>query len=373
MNILVISHNPSLRSTTCILDAAVNQFPQRGINMMFCFSHHGPWADELKTKGFKCSIQPFNTPDKNSPFKLIHHVWKWMKIIRQSKADYVHCNEHDNYPMIRHACYLLGIKVVVGVHFIIKNGFASWAFGGRFKPTILLYTSQYQLDESLPYLPPEFAKDNLVMAGFGRDFTSMTSADSKSSYRTLFDTEAIIIGTASAIRPRKRIEDFVSLIARLRESGHNVKGIVAGGGQYADPTYYANLEKQIDELGLINHCKMLGNVDHMPDFYRSLDIFVSTSEMESFGMSVCEAMAFAVPTVGYSGGSVREVIGNNWCTTDDVNLPELLKKVETLLIEKEFAIELGKTQKERVMDNFDTPQLAGKLEQVYNSLSLAAK
>jgi glycosyltransferase involved in cell wall biosynthesis len=48
----------------------------------------------------------------------------------------------------------------------------------------------------------------------------------------------------------------------------------------------------------------------MAPFLRALDLFVSTSEYETFGNSVCEAMACRVPVVAYAGGSVAEVIGD---------------------------------------------------------------
>ena len=50
--------------------------------------------------------------------------------------------------------------------------------------------------------------------------------------------------------------------------------------------------------------------------YSGFDAFLNTSEMETFGNSVCEAMLAGLPVVGYGGGSIAEVVGGHGMLCD---------------------------------------------------------
>src|SRR5207247_4885658 len=109
--------------------------------------------------------------------------------------------------------------------------------------------------------------------------------------------DTVVVGTASAIRPRKQLEDFIRLIGRLRARGLNVRGVVAGGGRFADPDYARMLEGLIRQERLEDHCLMVGNLDPITPFMKAIDLFISTSRWETFGMSVCEAMLCGKPSL----------------------------------------------------------------------------
>ena len=86
--------------------------------------------------------------------------------------------------------------------------------------------------------------------GNGRDLDELTSSlfhEGQATWKCKGGS-TVVIGTASSLRPRKRIEDFILLIKEILDSGHNVHGIIAGGGKYADPEYVVMLEKLILEL-----------------------------------------------------------------------------------------------------------------------------
>lgn len=369
MKILVISHNSSLRSTTCLIEAALSKAEDFNNTFEFVFSEKGPWQKQLANEKVKCTVKSFKPIQKESPLSALFELLKWYKIIINSSPDIIHCNEHDNYPMIKHICGLLRIPVVVGVHFVIRNGFSKWAFGGKYRPSKLLYTSQYQLSNSLSYLPSNFAEEDLCMIGFGRDFKKMRLPYEKKVVRPPEYEGKIVIGTASSIRPRKRIEDFVKVIDFLvHEEKREVVGLIAGGLPYADVGYLSGIEELISSLNLKEHCLMVGNLEDMTEFYSTLDIFISTSELESFGMSVCEAMSFGVATIGYEGGSVREVINDEKCIAQNLNLKQLKNMALALCDDECLREKISSTQEKRVMEQFSPEPLAERLQKIYKMI-----
>lgn len=114
---------------------------------------------------------------------------------------------------------------------------------------------------------------------------------------------------------------------------------------------------------------MTGNLDDLSEFYSSIDIFISTSELETFGMSVSEAMAMSVPTIGYTGGSVQEVIGNKWCIAENGDLDSLTEKARSLINDPVIYKNIQQAQKKRILDNFDAPILASRIDAIYKEVS----
>ncbi len=77
---------------------------------------------------------------------------------------------------------------------------------------------------------------------------------------------------------------------------------------------------------------------------QAMDLFISTSELETFGNSVCEAMACKVPVVAYRGGSVAEVVAETGLIVENGDLAGLIAAATTLLTDEPLRIELGKKQ-----------------------------
>src|SRR5262249_41929434 len=153
--------------------------------------------------------------------------------------------------------------------------------------------------------------------------------------------EEIVIGQACALRPRKRLEEFIELVARLASEDERVVGVLAGDARPGDEAYRNRILGLIGQTGLGRRFRWLGNLDAIERLDQALDIFVSTSEYETFGNSVCEAMACGRPVAGYRGGSVAEVVGDAGLVVETGDLPSLVNAVRELLRRQELREELG--------------------------------
>lgn len=370
MRILYITNNPSLRSTTCVLDAIFKYRDRFGIRPTIVFPERGEWEESLRKEGVPCYVREQRIPETKKPVAFLRDLWFWARIIKKEKIDLIHVNEHDVYPVIKHVARLLSVKVIVGVRFVLTKGFASWAFSPNYIPNKLLFTSNDQLSKSRDALPTEISENDVIVFGNGRDLDALVKNDADEQVRKKLDIPlgTFVLGTASAIEPRKRLEDFIRVVHKTKASGYPVVGLIAGGGRYVVDSYKEELDTLVDVLDLSENIVFLGDFSDIRPFYQSIDIFLSTSELETFGMSVCEAMAFSKPVVAFEGGSVREVLGDSEYTFDNYDCDGMTNKVIDLIDNPEKLTEVGKQNCKRVFENFNAPILAQKAYSIYLQL-----
>jgi glycosyltransferase involved in cell wall biosynthesis len=126
-------------------------------------------------------------------------------------------------------------------------------------------------------------------------FKPMNKEDCK-TYLGLRLDEKYILVVASDLR-LKRMDITKAVFDRIRKLRENIKLLKCG---YT----YGNLRGE----GIIN----LGFVPHekMPILYNASDVLLHTSEYESFGMPLLEAMACGTPIVASNKAAIPEVVGD---------------------------------------------------------------
>jgi len=371
MNILYLSHNSALRSTTCVLDALFTNQKSAHIKPVVVFSSEGPWKDKLESMGIPTYFSHFPTVEIKSFFSSIKITLYWMFLIKKHRISIVHVNEHNNYPTIKLAAFLCNVPVVVGVRFVLGDGYGTWAFGGKMGPKALMFTSHDQYLRSKHDIPQNINPEQVDIIGNGRDLNTLIALpDQSEEYRNQFNIpeDAILLGTASVIRRRKRLEDLIWLVHELRIKGHNVYGVIVGGGKFGEQAYFDELQEKITSMKLDEYFFMPGNTDNVAPLYQAIDIFISTSELETFGMSVCEAMAFKKPVVAYEGGSVQEVLDDERGIVPNCNKELLLEKTEKLVNSESLREDMATKGYERAFSHFNTDKLSEKIMSVYSKV-----
>ena len=87
--------------------------------------------------------------------------------------------------------------------------------------------------------------------------------------------------------------------------------IIAGEDKSTDGENRVSIEKLIRELNLNGKVRLLGWVDDVGPVLATLDLFVSPSRSEPFGLSIVEAMAAGVCILATASEGAREIIENN--------------------------------------------------------------
>jgi len=114
------------------------------------------------------------------------------------------------------------------------------------------------------------------------------------------DHERIVIHVSN-FRKVKRLEDVIAVFARIHARTAS-KLLLIGDG----PERW-NAENISRNLGLCDHVRFLGKQDAIEELMAVADLFLLTSEMESFGLAALEAMACEVPVISTDAGGLPEV------------------------------------------------------------------
>ncbi|MFM8710379.1 MAG: N-acetyl-alpha-D-glucosaminyl L-malate synthase BshA [Sphingomonadales bacterium] len=106
---------------------------------------------------------------------------------------------------------------------------------------------------------------------------------------------------ASNFRKIKRVTDVVRIFANVKKE-LPAKLLFVGDGPER-----STAEDLSRELGVCNDILFVGKQEQMEDILAIADIFLLTSEYESFGLAALEAMAAGVPVISTDAGGLAEI------------------------------------------------------------------
>lgn len=126
--------------------------------------------------------------------------------------------------------------------------------------------------------------------------------------------------------------DFLELLERLRTVGRRVNGLIVGGVERQG--YAEQLQRQVRERGLSDTLYFTGQRHDVREIYAMSHLVLSLStQPESFGRTVLEALSLGVPVVGYAHGGVGEILQRMYPVglTPVGDMQHLCAKVQSLL------------------------------------------
>jgi glycosyltransferase involved in cell wall biosynthesis len=140
----------------------------------------------------------------------------------------------------------------------------------------------------------------------GIDTSQFQPTDDRGVYKQrILDIEPIrpVIGTVGSLRPIKAQHVLLNAAPSVLAEWPDALFVMAGDGPSR-----AELEGLCRQLSIEKHVRFLGLRKDIPDLLRSFDVFVLTSNDESFGNAIVEAMASGLPVVSTAVGGVPEII-----------------------------------------------------------------
>ncbi|MEO5893828.1 MAG: N-acetyl-alpha-D-glucosaminyl L-malate synthase BshA [Ferruginibacter sp.] len=172
-----------------------------------------------------------------------------------------------------------------------------------------------------------------------------------------------IIVHASNFRKVKRVHDVVKAFLLINEKLPS-KLLLLGDGPERSP-----IEAEARNSNASDAIKFLGKQEQMEDILPIADLFLLTSEYESFGLAALEALAAEVPVISTNAGGLPEIIIDGDCGyMSNVGDVEDMAKNALLILQDHDTHERFKANALEQAKRFDIGNIVPQYEKLYQRL-----
>jgi glycosyltransferase involved in cell wall biosynthesis len=216
--------------------------------------------------------------------------------------------------------------------------------------------------------PPQ--KISVVTNGIdARRFDASAVASSRETMRLAagIRPEERLIGMLGEIKPLKGQEEFLRAAALIARRVAGARFIIAGGDASRTGEHRAYIERLIGELDLDGRVRLTGWLDDVAPLLASLDVFVSASRSESFGLTIAEAMASGLAVVATATEGAREIIehGVTGMLVPVGDVESLASVIVELLEDANERRRIGARARETARERFSLDRMVEATERIY--------
>ncbi|HEX8161308.1 MAG TPA: glycosyltransferase family 4 protein [Pyrinomonadaceae bacterium] len=229
-----------------------------------------------------------------------------------------------------------------------------------------------------------FAPDKISVIPNGVDFDHYDRAlegfDREKYRRTLSASARLLVGTVGELSETKGQEDLLRAAASVvggsgsaRASGRGVPGVeflIVGEDHSEDQRTRRRLEQIVEEENLRGRVHFRGYAPDLPRLLAALDVYVSASRAEAFGLATVEAMICGAPVVATATDGSREIVEDD--RTGKLvpvgNVEALAAALVELLEDGRERERLGTNALHSVTERFSLKRMVDETERIYRSV-----
>lgn len=176
-----------------------------------------------------------------------------------------------------------------------------------------------------------------------------------------------LVGTIGELRTLKRHDDFIRAAALVAAQFPEAHFVLAGVDASLSREVHKHLEQLVIESGLQQRFHFLGWVEDVEKLLLMLDVFVSASETESFGLAIAEAMAASKPVVATATEGAQEVVVDQetGLLVPIGDVTQIAQSIAMLLSNKEQRTRMGARAWEVVNQKFSLQLMVEQIQQIY--------
>ena len=214
------------------------------------------------------------------------------------------------------------------------------------------------------------SESQLAVVPNGVDVTRFAIDFDRSQFRQSMGLppDGPIVASIGELRTLKRHDDFIRAAARVVTQFPETHFVLAGLDTSLSREVHKHLEQLVSETGLNGRFHFLGWVEEAEKLLKSVDVFVSASETESFGLAIAEAMAAGTPVVATATEGAQEVIDDRetGLLVPIGDVERIADSIALLLFDEDKRQHIGTRAREAVNAKFSLSRMVDQIEQIYN-------
>jgi len=177
-----------------------------------------------------------------------------------------------------------------------------------------------------------------------------------------------LVGIVGRLDPDKGAHVLVEAMAQLDGTLART-GLAVVGRAFGDPSYADWLRRHARSL-LGDRVRFIEPIEDVASLYRCLDVLVSASYAEPFGLTILEAQASGVPVVATEGGGVGEFVDRDTgLLVPPGDAVALATALERMLTSADLRSHVVSSARARVEATYDLSRRAEAFAYIYRQVS----
>jgi glycosyltransferase involved in cell wall biosynthesis len=230
---------------------------------------------------------------------------------------------------------------------------------------IFVSESQKRYYQQKYHLKPE--KQKTVYNGISFDKLDAVKTDRTKKTNSSELLKLGSVGNFVSVRSQIVICRFLNL---LKKEGVAFDFVFAGAKSKSEPWLFDECYRYCEENNLLDNVHFLGSRSDIPEILNTLDAFIYSTDHDTFGIALVEAVAMGIPVFVNDWEVMKEITQNGKFATLYKSRDEydLLKKFLLFLQNREINILQAREASAYVRENFSIENHIRQLKQVYETV-----
>ncbi len=321
-------------------------------------------------------LQHLATPLELHPLPLrnafdIGSARRLAQILRACKIDLIHAHLARDYPLAALAVKLYpATRLIITRHVMFPLSRWHALILRRVARVIAVSAAVAQQLQAQRLVTPD--KLHIIHNGIDlAHFVKPRDAVARAAFgaRWQINPAHLLVGALGDLNPRKGPDDFLRAAAAVAANRDDVTFLLAGPDTSGANADRARLENLVQTLNLTERTRFLGWREDTAEFYGALDLFVSASHTEAFGLTLAEAMASGLAVVATRTAGAQEIINHdaNGRLTPIGEPLVLAATISELLAQPQVRARLGANAQVDACARFGLAQMVTETEKIYHA------
>ena len=219
-----------------------------------------------------------------------------------------------------------------------------------------------------------FPQSKIHVIKNGMDVSSVPADVKMAEYRDEFRAghsiaeDEFLLGTLGELKELKGQRDLVIAAAEVLKRIPNARFVIVGEDNSPGRTFRRDLRRLAKVLGIAERIIWLDWLNDTRPFYSAIELFVSPSHSESFGLAMLEAMAYGKPVAATATDGARELLGPKADLVPIGDPVSLANAIVRFAESKQRRIEAGNVNRAIVCDRFSLQRMVQETAALYRQV-----
>lgn len=179
---------------------------------------------------------------------------------------------------------------------------------------------------------------------------------------------APLVGTLGELKELKGQRDFMLAAYEVSKRMPEARFVIVGKDNSSDSAFRRELKRLVKVFGLEDRFLWLDWLEDTSPFFAAIDLFVSPSHSESFGLALLEAMARGKAIVATATEGAKQLMGPDGLLVP-INSPVTMANgIVELLNDAARRTSMGDALRKKAAENYSIHRMMDETEKLYLSL-----